>query len=192
MLQIEAKLNQYQLGLGEFRSKQGRLCFIRPALECNRDAVEQMLLQLSARTCLLRYLSPLPGLSAEKAAREASRLTRSDLDKQITLLVFNREKGAEQVVAVAELVRNNLENYYELATVVRDDFQGEGVGTIIIRQLIHLAQAHHIQTLQALILSENIVMRRLIRKLPFVTNSRTVNGEMVLNIFLDKPRELVN
>jgi len=73
-----------------------------------------------------------------------------------------QEQGEERVVALAHYVMADSETLdspevaaAEVGIVVRDDFQNRGLGTLMIRLLVHYAWAHGVRTLLATVHLQN-------------------------------------
>ena len=98
----------------------------------------------------------------------------------------------EAIIGVARLARpadkpNAAEA--EAAVVVRDDFQGTGVGLQLIRRLVTLARRMRVRTVIATVQADNLAALRLIRSLALPTTIETRGGEMTLHIAMTRPRQ---
>ncbi len=122
-------------------------------------------LPISDRTRRLRYLAPRR-LSTELVWEEASRMARDITRDHVTLLAVVHAHGRERAVAVAEWVRDRQNaTVGEIAIVVCDDEQRQGIGAILLHQLIQSAQQGGLTHLRADMLTENYAMQRLLRGL---------------------------
>lgn len=74
-----------------------------------------------------------------------------------------------------------------LALLVRDDCQGEGIGTALGHELVEVARELGYTRLQAYMLAENRAMRRIIAKLPFTRNWEGSWGELCVTVELESP-----
>ncbi|MEM2585115.1 MAG: GNAT family N-acetyltransferase, partial [Thermoproteota archaeon] len=77
----------------------------------------------------------------------------------------------------------------ELALVVRDDWQGRGVGTALLNYLIELAKVNGFRTLRAWVLVENATMMHLFRKCGYRMKYRLENGVYEIVLDLSQPTE---
>jgi RimJ/RimL family protein N-acetyltransferase len=94
----------------------------------------------------------------------------------------------EELITVARLARP--ENHpdsptAEVAVVVRDDYQGQGIGTQMLKQLITLARQMKIKTLTAAIQSDNTAIFRILNKLSIPVDMHTSHGETEISINID-------
>jgi GNAT superfamily N-acetyltransferase len=70
----------------------------------------------------------------------------------------------------------------EAAVVVRDDFQGRGVGRALLKRLPTLAQRMNVETVTATISADNLPALRLFRRLHLPMTSHTSHAETELRI----------
>ena len=163
-----------------FQSTRGRMLRIRPAMPADATALAAMIGGLSQRSVAMRYLTPR-ALPPELARREAERLVRES-DQQLVLVALD-DSGDEQIVAVAELVRDGAEpSVAESAVVVADAYQGEGLGRAIVGRLAQAAAGASIGRIRAVVLGQNMPMRRLIAGLGVPYTSRFVGSEVYYDI----------
>jgi L-amino acid N-acyltransferase YncA len=72
----------------------------------------------------------------------------------------------------------------EVAAVVRDDFQGRGVGRALLQRMPTLARQMGVQVVVASIEADNLPAIRLFRRLNFPMTSHTSRAEIELRIQL--------
>jgi GNAT superfamily N-acetyltransferase len=65
---------------------------------------------------------------------------------------------------------------HDVAVVVADDWQGRGLGTLLIRRLAHIARLRGIATFHATMLGDNIRAQSLVRALSTRTSMRFEGG----------------
>jgi GNAT superfamily N-acetyltransferase len=103
---------------------------------------------LSERTVRRRFLAGLPHLSATQARTFA----HVDGVKRVALVA---EDAAGALVAVARFDCLSDEAGAEIAVVVADDYQRQGLGTELVERLVTLARAHGVDHFAAEVLVEN-------------------------------------
>jgi GNAT superfamily N-acetyltransferase len=131
--------------------------------------------RLSENTVVLRFFGAHPELSK----REVEHFTHVDGIDRVAL-VAERSGG---IVAVGRYDRIPGRDDAEVAFVVADAYQGNGIGTILIEQLVRIARSHGIRRLVAETLTENRRMLDLIRNTGF---AHQYEGSMgVLRVVLD-------
>jgi RimJ/RimL family protein N-acetyltransferase len=190
---------QYQSERLLFRTHRGRSLVVRQVTPEDTIALADMLARLSDRTRWLRYMTPRP-LSGQAALDEAARMARGRTPDHTTLVALADQRGVGEVVAAAELARDPRDpRAGELAVVVRDDEQACGIGGMLARQVVRIAQGAGITTLRAEVLAENRAMLRLLGRLgvPYATTFEHGEAQVVLTlpaeamVELPAPRERV-
>jgi acetyltransferase len=94
-------------------------------------------------------------------------------------------EGQEHIVGVARLARPDGEpdaSEAEIAAVVRDDFQGRGVGTELLYRLILLAKQMRIRTAQAVTESDNAAVIKMSRSCGLPVECRTSRAETEIRV----------
>jgi RimJ/RimL family protein N-acetyltransferase len=167
-----------------FRTLRGQRVAARQAMATDTLLLAELLHQLSERARQLRYMTSRH-FSAEAIWSEAERMTRGHSPDHTTLVATIQLNEYEEVVAVAELVRDQHDpTVAEIALVVRDDEQQQGIGMFLLRHLVGVAQSSGIRCLSANMLAENSAMLRLIRTLGLSYTATTRYGETQVLISL--------
>ncbi|MBC8074929.1 MAG: GNAT family N-acetyltransferase [Chloroflexales bacterium] len=130
----------------------------------DRMIVAALLCRLSDTTWGLRYMRPL-SRSAAQIAAETERIAGGDQSQRMVLLAVVGGAHGEQVVAIAELVCDQDKPSGELAIVVSDEEQRQGIGRALVRRLASEARARGLTSLRIDTLAENRAMLALIRGL---------------------------
>jgi acetyltransferase len=142
--------------------------------------IQEFLRDLSAETCLMRYMMPFGKLPENIVERDSQRMTRQNPAEQITLLAFHLdESGATTLCGIAELVHDDTmaAGEYEYGIIICDAYQGRKLGYALSRRLIELGQRLGVRRLQATLMDENYPMRHLLRKLGLGGTFHTRQGE---------------
>jgi acetyltransferase len=116
----------------------------------------------------LRYFGFLAG-DALVAHERLVRICFCDYDREVALVVETDRgaRGERQIVAVARLIKAYGANEAELAIVVSDDWQGNGIGTELLSDLTAIGRAEGLDRVVGRMLPENYLMQRICRKLGF-------------------------
>jgi GNAT superfamily N-acetyltransferase len=116
--------------------------------------------RLSPESRYRRFLAPTPRLS-EAAVRY---LVEIDHRNHEALIAVDEQCG--EGVGVARYVRNRARpNAAEVAVTVVDDWQGRGLGTLLLEAITIRAREEGVDTFSALMLVENNQMMDLLRRL---------------------------
>ena len=117
------------------------------------------------------------------------RLTRIcfiDYDREMVLVADRKDPATEanEILGVGRLSRRRGTDDAEFALLIRDGFQGRGLGTALLRQLIEFARDERLRLIVADILPQNHVMQRICTTLGFRLHTDPANmvvrAELVL------------
>ena len=142
----------------------------------DRAIEEAFVRRLSPTSRYLRFHSTLPALTPAMAER----FLNLDYPDQMALIACIPDGATERQIAVARYARPQGETAADLGIVVADDWQGKGLGTVLLRRLLHLAASAGIEQLAANVLPENRRMRALAKDLGFVPATRQDDPQTVL------------
>ena len=144
--------------------------------------------RLSSETRRLRFFTPKPDLPDEILWPKAVSLSNINPLVQAALIGTVQEMGHEHAVGVARMVRDADDpTTAEVAIVARDDYQGEGLGTVLFDLLIQVAMVRGLKRLRAISLAENKAVHRLVRNTGLPITSQTLRGETTMIISLGEP-----
>ena len=152
----------------------------------NRDArlLAALLTRLSEQSCWLRYSRPR--LAPEAVQCETQRVLGRDVAHAVALIVTVRQGRAEQAIALAELVAID-SDAAEVAIVVDDDYQGQGVGRALLHQIVALASRRGLRRVQFDIRRENRAMQGLVRSLELPYHCQYWPDELCVWVELTAP-----
>jgi acetyltransferase len=122
---------------------------------------------LSERTVYLRYFQPLK-LSQRTAHERLTRICFIDYDREMVFAVERKVGAQTEIIAIGRLSKlRERDNEGELAVLVDDRYQGQGLGTELYRRLIAAARDEKLRRVVSTILAENREMRAICKKLGF-------------------------
>lgn len=115
--------------------------------------------RIGPRSRYLRFFTLKPHFSeAEKAF-----FLNVDFDKQVALVALMEEAGRKVIVGGGRYVGMQ-QGKGEVAFVVIDEYQRQGIGSALLRHLVRIAQARGLDKLVAEVLSENRSMLKMFEK----------------------------
>ncbi|MGZ4186668.1 MAG: N-acetyltransferase family protein [Solirubrobacteraceae bacterium] len=133
---------------------------IRQGHRLDRDLLLQGFQRLSAESRYRRFLVAMPELS-EEMVRYLTEIDHHDHEAMIAL-----DERTGEGIGVARYVRNReRSDKAEVAVTVIDDWQGRGVGTILLEVICGRAREEGIRTFTALMLATNQEMMDVFRGL---------------------------
>lgn len=166
---------------------QGRQVTVRQVRADDIGLLTNFHTHLSARTCHQRYLAAR-SFSLELARAEAMRIAAARTRQHIAIVANAPLFGRDDLVGVAELARLPGEHSVgELAVTVRDELQGCGIGTLLMRAIAVAAPQLGISTLHIEQFAENSAMRRLAAQVGDPVVIGRADGVLQLRVDLHAP-----
>ena len=95
------------------------------------------------------------------------KLLNVDDDRNIAVIATDATLPEEKMSGIAHLMINSDGKEAEAAVLVRDFWQGKGLGTVLLKQLITIAEERGVEALWGIVQIENIHSIALGRKLGF-------------------------
>ncbi len=126
---------------------------------------------LSDRSVYLRYLHPMM-LSQRVTHERLSRICFVDYDCEIALVAESTDPqtGEKRIMAVARLSRVRGTDDAQLTILVNDAFQGQGLGTEMVKRLLQIGREEKIERVIAHISQDNHTMQDLCQRMGFKLN----------------------
>jgi RimJ/RimL family protein N-acetyltransferase len=141
------------------------------------ELLDAMFWKLSSRTRYQRFFLPLDDPPPNYVQQHARRLAQTDSAREAALIALIDGEHGPEAVAVGRYARLETNNdAAEGALVVRDDYQGMGLGSRIFDLLVQTAMAQGIKELCAVSHADNQGVLALLRQLGMPYESRTSHG----------------
>jgi RimJ/RimL family protein N-acetyltransferase len=152
---------------------------VRPIAPQDKEGMAAAFERLSPESRYRRFLSPWDHLTAAQLRY----LTEIDHHDHEALVAIDPRGG--EGVGVARYVRDpERPDTAEVAVAVADDWQGQGVGTDLLRRLADRARDEGIARFTALVLADNTAVRHLLGDLGEVRVVDEAQGAMELVVVL--------
>jgi GNAT superfamily N-acetyltransferase len=145
---------------------------VRPIRPDDADRLVAFHSHLSPGTCYFRFFSYHPVLSDS----EVERFTHVDYDNRVALVAVSDDL----IIGVGRYDRHPGTDEAEVAFVIADEFQGHGIGSLLLDQLVDVARAHGITTFLADTLCENRQMLNVFLHSGFPVSQETQFGTVYL------------
>ena len=148
--------------------KDGSPVTIRPIRPEDEPLMVKFHETLSDRSVYLRYFSSL-SLSRRVAHERLLRICFGDYDREM-VLVAERTDGAtgeRHIMGVGRMNRLHVRNEAEVAALVSDPYQHQGLGHELLRRIIEVAREEKISQVSAEMLPDNLGMQAVFRRLGF-------------------------
>jgi GNAT superfamily N-acetyltransferase len=140
----------------------GARILVRPILPEDKERLREGFVRLSAQSRYRRFLTSLGHLSE----RQVRYLTEIDYADHMAWVAVDPSRPGRPGVGVARYVRLPDEPAAaEAAVTVLDEYQGRGIGTILLRMLAGSARQHGIRSFRGYVLAENAPMMEILQGL---------------------------
>jgi RimJ/RimL family protein N-acetyltransferase len=144
----------------ELELRDGSTVEIRPIEPDDAEGLRQTFDRLSEESRYRRFLTPMPHLNTTLL------LYLTDVDHHDHEALVAIDPASDEGVGVARFVRDDGDDRIaEAAVTVADDWQGRGLGTLLLEALAVRAREEEIERFTALMLAENETMRDVLEQL---------------------------
>jgi acetyltransferase len=144
---------------GTARLRDGTEIALRPIRPEDEPLLHDLVAHMTPEDLRRRFLAPIRTLPHRLAAR----LTQIDYDREMALVAMHHDT----VLGVARYFADPDRLRAEYAIAVRSDWKGRGVGYVLMRRLIEIAQQYGIGELVGDVLRENEPMLAMCREFGF-------------------------
>jgi GNAT superfamily N-acetyltransferase len=142
--------------------------------------------RLSPESRYYRFHVPVTTVADEELVAQLPTYLDVDDRNHVALAgVVDEEDRGKTIIAVARFRRQDDSNRAEVAIVVRDDWQGYGVGRELIAQAVEAARAVGIKELIAWVHYTNRTAQYLMSRLPYRFEHHPEQGEDYVVVHLD-------
>ncbi|MEW6071326.1 MAG: GNAT family N-acetyltransferase [Planctomycetota bacterium] len=154
-------------------TRAGRRVLLRPVKATDEPALVQFFYALSDNTIYKRFLRVMKGVSHA----ELQYFVDVDYQESLALILETQEPDQDPaVIGVAQYFLDRASGFAEVAFIVKDEWQGQGLGRILFEELLHQAQANGIRGFTANVLFENRVMMHLFQRSGLEISSSLEDG----------------
>ena len=137
---------------------------IRPIRPEDAEIESEFVRQLSPQSRYFRFMQAVSELTQSMLIR----FTQIDYDREMALIAVQDDaQGGETQVAVARYTVNPDQDSCEFALTVADAWQGKGIGSQLMRELMDVARTRGLSVIQGEVLAENSNMISLMERLDF-------------------------
>ncbi len=132
----------------------GERVLVRPVRISDEEALQELFYRLSDDSSYQRFMSH----HREHPHEEMLELVDLDYTANAALVAAVEADGCEEIIGLTRYDLDPATNLAEVAFVVRDEWQGRGVGTLLMRRIAELARARGIAGFTADVLAHNRAM----------------------------------
>jgi acetyltransferase len=139
--------------------RNGRKVFLRPVRETDGPLLVKLFEEMSSSSVRLRFLSPLHHLPEQLVYR----FTHVEYGKDFGLVALINENFGP-IIGVARYAYDLQSEMPEFAVAVRDDWQGNGLGSILFMRVIKVGREHGYSRFVALVDPQNWTMINIFKR----------------------------
>lgn len=173
--------------------RDGRPFVLRPIQAEDGERLQRLVRGLSERSRYMRFISALNELSPRMLAR----YTQLDYDRELALAAvigpdatgIGAGPGAdgESIIGVVRYLLNPDRRSSEFAIAIADDFQRQGLGSLLMKAIIEQARDRGLERIEGFVLATNAPMLQLMQALDFAIQSDRDDPSMK-RVWLDLQR----
>ncbi len=138
-------------------TKDGRKLQVRPIEPTDADMIKDLFYSLSPETVMHRFMHALKSLPRDQLRR----FVTLDYAEHLALVAIHRKDDVEEIISVARYGVDPATNAAEVAFVVRESWQGQGIAKHIFKELIRIGREKGIRRFTADIMAGNHAMLNL-------------------------------
>jgi acyl-CoA hydrolase/RimJ/RimL family protein N-acetyltransferase len=170
---------EYPEHLETYRTtKSGLTVLLRPMKISDEPLIKDLFYSLSDQSLYERFISARKDMPHARLQE----FVIIDYTKQMSILAIIRDGEKEVAIGLGQYVINTDSHTAEVAFVVRDDYQGKGVGTELLTYITYLGKRNGLLGFTAEVLQENQKMLHLFEKMGFEIESRGTEGTYELKM----------
>lgn len=146
---------------------------LRPIRPDDESALTALYERLSPQTAYQRFFTVMRRLPPNWAHI----LANVDYDRRMAFVALG---PGDELIGVARYAYDERAREAEIAVLIEDQWQGRGLGTLLLGELIGYAQRKGIVALRAYVLAENVRMLNLLRRVVTILDRKLESGVVSL------------
>lgn len=161
---IEGKAGEYPEHLEMYRTlKTGEEIVLRPVKISDEPLLKDFFYSLSDESLQRRFMSMKKSIPHERLQE----LVVIDYTRDMVILAVNTIEEIDEVIGIGQYSIDEVSHTADVAFAVRDDWQGKGIGTELLKYLTRLAKKRGLLGFTADVLADNWGMLRVFNKMGF-------------------------
>ena len=165
---------EYPIELEEsFVTSKGTLVEIRPIKVTDEGQMRELFYSLSQSTIYQRFFATIKSMPHQRLQE----FLKVDYKKDMAMVATVGEGEDARIVGVGRYILNSRTNMAEVALLVGDKHQGQGIGSALLRSLIESAQNNQVSGFEGRVMVENKAMLTLFHR-AFDHVESTLDGDV--------------
>ncbi|HUN57116.1 MAG TPA: GNAT family N-acetyltransferase [Candidatus Binataceae bacterium] len=161
--------------------RDGTAILVRAIHPDDKERLSQHFQGLSEQSIYNRFFGPKRSLGED----DLRRLTELDFVNHVGLAVTMECDGAERFIGVGRYIRKEDLASAEVAFAVLDEYQGRGIGTLLLKHLAKIARSRRIRKFTAEVLGSNHQMLEVFANSGFHVHDAYDTGTVHVSLDLD-------
>jgi acyl-CoA hydrolase/GNAT superfamily N-acetyltransferase len=138
----------------------GKTVEFRPLLPSDEFAYRNFFYSLQEKTIYFRFFYKMRSFTHEVVQKQWASL---DYRYNVSIIGLVQKRGHKEIIAIGSYAKED-EHRAEVAFVVREDFQGQGIGSYLLELLETIARQNGFKAFGATVLRENASMLKVFKK----------------------------
>lgn len=178
-IELPVQMTQYPENFESWvEVKGGKKLFFRPLKLTDESLVRELFYKLSPDSIHYRFFHMIKSMPHNKLQE----LLRVDYNQDMAMVVLTGSDESGEMVGIAHYHNNARTNMAQASFLVRDDWQGKGIGRNLLKTLSEFARLNGIGGFTASVLSHNSNMLHVFHHCGFPVKSNLVDGIYELTI----------
>jgi len=156
--------------------RDGTRLHVRPIRSSDAPRLIEHYGRLSTHSAYQRFFTVMKRLPPDWARI----LADVDYRRRLALIAEGGPADEPELIAVARYEPTDSEDTAEVAFAVLDDWQGKGIGVVLLKDLLAAAAARGIRQFRAYVLADNTRMLDLLRRFTDIKESKLESGVVEL------------
>lgn len=165
---------------GRIKLRDGRELFLRPILPTDGELLLDLFNRLSPESIRMRFLRQIRFLPEDMLFQ----FTHVNYDSEFALVAVVREDEKDAIIAVGRYAFDPDANATDFGVVVRDDWQNNGLGMLLLRKIIAIGKEHGISRFATVIAPENRTIMKMITELGYDVKSSFSEGAYMFELLV--------
>lgn len=167
------------------RAKDGTGVYLRAVKPTDESMMKELFYTCSEQSLYDRYFQVVRAMPHEKLQR----VVNVDYEGEVSVVARMREGGHERIVGVGSYTLDRATNRADVAFLVHDEYQGRGVGTLLLQHLMRIARSKGVAGLTADVFAHNHAMLKVFHKSGCELESSFADGMCHLELLFGREKQ---
>jgi len=170
---------RYPEELETIKTINGKEYFFRPMKPTDDELLKDLFYSLSDESLYKRFMSARKDMPHDRRQD----FVQINYNKEMAIVVIDQEiEGPDRMVGEADYRIKEGQNVAEISVMVRDEYQGMGIGTALVEYLTMIAKNQGLYGFTAEVLADNKKMLRVFEKMGYDIEKKRKYGEYELRM----------